>query len=257
MDEKRLQRVEDLLSKGQDLLGAGYYDWAQDCFDEAGRLAIGIDSNQYHARRISQEGWSFFNQRKFNEALSCFSQAIKWEPDYFGHYNYYGATFLSLGNFKEAVRDFTAAIIISDGREPAAWANRGVCLLSLKCLNEALGDLNKAVELSPRECSYYIQRGLVLYYMKKFYASLIDYLVASRISPAANPSLSYLKSLARYYLGDFDGALADIELAVQLEPKNKQYLEWHTMVLDATGPQNDPFFNFKHRSSLEKSKILQ
>lgn len=257
MDKKRLQRVEELLSKGQDLLEAGYPDWAQDCFDEAGRLASGDDSNQHHARRISQEGWGLFKQRKFDEALSCFSQAIKWEPDYFGHYNYYGVAFLSLGDFKEAVRDFTATIIISDGQESSAWANRGVCFLGLKRLDEALGDLNKAVEISPRECSYHIQRGLVLYYMERFNDALADYLVASKINPAANHYLSYLKSLARYYLRDFDGALADIELAISLQPSNKQYLEWHTVALDAVDQQNDFSFSPVDRYCPNGGKTLQ
>jgi tetratricopeptide (TPR) repeat protein len=91
-------------------------------------------------------------------------------------------------------------------------------------LNVALVDMETAINLNPKNISYYGFRALRLYFpQKEFDSVLSDYAKIISLEPK-NP-FGYFKRANFYiYIGDFDKALADISTLIRLCPKDASYL---------------------------------
>lgn len=93
------------------------------------------------------QGASFANQGKYDDAITEFNQAIELDPGYTRAYEYRGFAYYHKGQLDLAIADYTKVIEFDPGYA-LAYNNRGIIYAELGQRELAIQDLKKAIELS-------------------------------------------------------------------------------------------------------------
>lgn len=124
-----------------------------------------------------------FNANKFNEAIGLFSDFLVEEPNHADALFFRAICYRKVENYEQSISDFTA-IIERLNDEATIYSERAVSYYHLKNYKAAVDDLNKAVVLDPNNPYRYSSRAYIRAYI------------------------------------DIDGAMADYEKAIELDPQD-------------------------------------
>ena len=104
-------------------------------------------------------------------------------------------------------------------RDRNIYNNRGIAKISMKDIDGAIADYNKALEINPKFTNSYINRSNALLMKKDIRGAIKDLNQAIIIRPHyANAYL--LRGLARFELNDYASALRDFDQCIKLDPQN-------------------------------------
>jgi len=134
------------------------YDDAIKKFNEA--IKIRPDDSALYCNK----GLAYLYKREDEKALNDFNRAIKLNPDLVSAYNNRGIAYYLMTKYDKAIADFDKAIEI-DGKFVKAYINRGLVYCDKKEYKEAIGDFNTAIKLDPKSWMAYNNRGLT-YHLK-------------------------------------------------------------------------------------------
>jgi tetratricopeptide (TPR) repeat protein len=136
-------RAASLHRKGLALNRQGRHEEALACFSEAIRLNP-KDNTAWHRKGIELNALG-----KYDEAIVCFDKAIGInQKDHFA-WNHKAVALRELGKYQEALSCCNEAIRLSE-RYPFAWYNRGAILRQLGSHAGAEASLKRAAELDPK-----------------------------------------------------------------------------------------------------------
>lgn len=146
---------------------------------------------------------SYFNQAedlgyKSAELFKSRGKAKGFEKDYFG-----------------AIEDLNIAL--QKGNEAEYYFLRGVCYNFVLQYNEALADLNTAIEMCDTIADYYNQRGIVYTNLERHADALFEFQTAIRI----NPETKFIHNnigLAYEHNGFIDKAVEHYKISIRKEP---------------------------------------
>ena len=96
------------------------------------------------------------------------------------------------------------------------YATRGAAYLAIGKLNEALGDLNKAISIRPAP-EFYFQRGLIRLGRTEVDEAKSDFDQTIKLKPKFGPSYM-MRGLIAYKAGDFADAQSFFDKAVKTQP---------------------------------------
>lgn len=99
--------------------------------------------------------------KKYENALECFDEAIKIDPEYAEAYNEKGNVLLILGRVDDAVKCFTKATEI-DEEYIMAWKGKEEALLMQDKYDDALRCLDRIIEIDPENEVAWATKALVL-----------------------------------------------------------------------------------------------
>jgi len=136
-----------------------------------------------------------------------------------------GRYYLSQGNYKEAVVNYTKALMINP-KNPEYLNNRGVALSALNDNLNALKDFDAAIKAANNEVlpEYYFNRGNVFRKLGEHNEAVADYTRA--IKKVKGKSEYYNnRGISYFNLKDYARALNDFEQAVLLDPGNKNAIK--------------------------------
>lgn len=187
--------------------------------------------------------------------LVCFSSFGQTAEEYLRS----GMEKAFLGNYEEAIRDFSNSIqLYSDKTDfynkADAYYNRGTLMAILMDFNGAIADLTKAIELDPNYARLYYQRAICRQALQDFNGSLTDYnkvlslsynyslkqkeaKVGASISVDDNPKRFKLDNLSladirvlsysnrgtiKQIFKDFLGAISDFNKAIEINPNDAE-----------------------------------
>ena len=121
-------------------------------------------------------------QRKFDEALSHFQNALRVDPDDFWSLNMIGLCHYQAGRPAAASAGYTASI---SRRPELIWPYivRGLVFGDLKQFDNAHRDFEKALSLDPQSYHVFLNRGVVAVMQKNFAAAQADFERAAQIKP--------------------------------------------------------------------------
>lgn len=202
--------VERLLNEGLEKLGEKKYQEALQNFDQA--LAM----NPRHERAYRMRGDLLRQLGEDQKAINDYSQAIKQNPDFSTTYINRGKAYEAVGDYRKAIADYTQAIELypEDG---FGYSHRGAVYTKLGENQKAIADLNKAIEFNPDRPEAYLYRG-------NFYRNLASSKKAS--SNREETASPYQKATADYQqaarLFSEQGSKADAEEVMAILQAFKQ-----------------------------------
>ena len=214
-----------ILGKNPDFIDA-YYDCG---------VALQILGRYQEAIEIFEKRLSF--SPDFETALMCamtyeilqdyentekyYAQAMALDPENIMVVESHGKTLLELERYEGALEDFNAALTL-DPESPDALCGRGQTFFHLGNIEAALKDLEATVRLDPENMIAWGMLGQIKLY-EEDYGKALKYLEKA-ISIDPDLLVYDFRASAKRALGDLDGALADIKLAIEYEPENVDYL---------------------------------
>lgn len=131
------------------------------------------------------------------------------------------ANLLVLLNRKDEALDVHAKNIEIDGNNAEPHFNKGKLLFKQNKNKLALESFNRAIELAPKDRSYYQWRGCTFQELKNYPAAIKDFSRVIELDPAsANAYKS--RAIAFHSNNQLNESLADYRQALKLEPKDKE-----------------------------------
>ena len=105
--------------------------------------------NSSRAEADKEEGNTFFRNKKYNEAIRCYTRAISRSPRIPIYYSNRAMAYLKLGEYQEAEDDCTKALEI-DSSLVKALLRRAAARVAMANFDLAKGDLQRVLLLEPK-----------------------------------------------------------------------------------------------------------
>ena len=167
--------------------------------------------------RSTLVAWSQYDKGEFEEAKLSVTQSIQLAPESSRLYTLRGMCHRSLGEHLYAIADFTRAIEL-EADSGLAWSQRGLARLKREQYDAAIEDFSKALEIVPGDVLSLVRRSEAYQAIGKSELAKAD-VAAARQNKTDSALALIVRSLAIDH-EDPEAALADLELAAELEPNN-------------------------------------
>lgn len=125
------------------------------------------------------------------------------------------------GRYEEAIENLNRAIQI-DPDFAAAYNNRGIVKMQLEKYQDAITDFNRAIEINSKDPAYYINRGMTHEKMNMYHEAIIDYKQAIELDPF-KPDYYIKKGFLENELKNYKNAIEDYNMAIKIAPSEPDY----------------------------------
>jgi tetratricopeptide (TPR) repeat protein len=203
-----------LLTQGNAYCALEQYEEALTCFDQA------LEQNPTFAKALNNRGLVQKSLGLHREAFKSYAEAITIDPQYADAFNNLGILLMELENLDQAVQCFDAAISLSPS-EAQPYNNLGNALNALEKFNEALLSFDKAISLKPDYAEAYCNRASALEGLKR----LEDAIESCEIAIELNGQLAVAHNklaVMRKEQGQWQTALDVLDRALALKPDYSQ-----------------------------------
>jgi TonB family protein len=157
---------------------------------------------------------ALYGQKKYDEAIPDFDEAIRREPDRPQWYDERGLAYSYSGRHAPAVEDDTRAIQLVPHPSASLLHHRGWAYLETGQFDKAVADLSKAIQNSPDFLKAYEHRAAAYAQLQDWPHAIADYTAAIELGPAR--SHYEKRAEARRAAGDAPGADEDSKKAAEL-----------------------------------------
>ena len=181
-----------------------------------------------------EQGNKFLNAKNYDEAITSYKNAIKFDPNWAAPLIKQGNAFFELANYTTAIELYDKAFTIlgnldekvksvdkNNGPKPYwldIWFDKGEALTNLKKFDDAIALYNKLISLDPNWANPWNSIGWALQKQGKNDEAVTAFDKATKLKPTwAKPWNS--KGWALYKIGKFEEALFSFDKAIALEPK--------------------------------------
>ncbi len=177
-----------------------------------------IDINPNDALAYNNRGNLYKDLQKYELALSDYSKAIDINPNDALAYNNRGNLYKDLQKYELALSDYSKAIDINPNLAEAYY-NRGILYKNLQKYDLALSDYSKAIDINPNLAEAYYNRGNLYIDLQKYELALSDYSKAIDINPNLAEAY-YNRGILYKNLQKYDLALSDYSKAIDINPND-------------------------------------
>lgn len=154
-----------------------------------------------------------FGRGHYEQAAAFFEQARQAVPDDPEASEYLGQVLLRLKRFPEAEALFHELTIRHPTR-PQPWLGLAISQSQLGKYHEALGSLEEAQKLDPKNPLVYFYQGVISHELKSFNQSAALFSRAMALSPDLTPTVRYYTGMSYYQRGLLDQAQKEFEAAI-------------------------------------------
>jgi len=176
--------------------------------------AAEAEAHSTRAADLVVQGQKLSTARKYQDAVSAFSEALLLRPRAVAALIGRGNAYLALQQFDPAIADFTRVLELQPGLAHV-HDSRGRALTRQGQLDRALQDYNEAIRLKPDLALSYSNRGHLYNQKGEYKLALQDFDEAIRLNPDAINAYEG-RAQARFRTGDRAGAAADRKQAARL-----------------------------------------
>ncbi|MCG6551298.1 MAG: serine/threonine-protein kinase [Candidatus Magnetominusculus sp. LBB02] len=169
-----------------------------------------------------------FNQGKALAARKDYASAVGAYTRSIDNYkdedslNGRGAAYLELGQYNNAVADFSEAIKIKPDQY-VYYMNRATANRKRNFYDEAIADFRKALNLNPQSMEHryniYVEKADAHFNKNEFNEAIADYSSAIKINPNKENTYAY-RGLLYQFTDNCEAAIADFNKAIALSPKD-------------------------------------
>lgn len=125
------------------------------------------------AEVYNNRGFAYCEIGQYEQAILDFSMAIEINPGLAPAYNNRGTAYLYTAQYDEAISDLSKAVEI-DPRLAQAYNNRGWAYIKMQQYDEAVSDFNRTIEIDPRLAEAYFYRAIVYSLLEEYGKALLD-----------------------------------------------------------------------------------
>jgi len=150
------------------------------------------------------------------DAITCFTTALRINPDFAEAQNNIGLALKNLGKLDEAIASYRKAVQIKPDFARAHY-NLGVALRSLGKFEEAIASHSKALQIRPDFAMAHNNLGCALNDLQRYEEAIVSFTKALQIKPDYVNAHNNL-GMALKNIGRFDEAIASYKTALQLKP---------------------------------------
>ncbi len=115
-----------------------------------------------------------------------------------------------------AIKDFSAAVTHSSAANPAFLIGRGQVFLEIGAFREALRDFDAALLVSNSQDALY-GRAVAKYYLDDYFGAIRDLDEVIAVAPA-HPKALYNRGVVKMELNQLEGAIADMKAFLEYHP---------------------------------------
>src|SRR5204862_3612019 len=116
------------------------------------------DRNTDDAQDLFTRGHKAMTDGQYQEAVECFSRAIRLRPNVSAGYRYRAYAYLELGDRVRALNDLDSAIRLKPD-DLQAYADRAAELYAQKAFDQAIAECDRVLILGPRRAAAFALRG--------------------------------------------------------------------------------------------------
>jgi len=197
------------------------------------------------------QGLSFYQEAKYEDAISCFDNSISLKSDFGEAYYCKGLCLVALGRAEEALEVYSKAISAKPDYVMLYYA-KGICLLQLNRHEAAIEAFDEAVALEPENAEAHYGKGSCFYALNRKDEACECYSKAASFKPTFDAAF-YCKGNCLFDLGNNEEALNSYNEAITLTPNNALYLCSRGKCLLALDRQAEATEDFKKAHSLLES----
>ncbi|MEI3649727.1 MAG: tetratricopeptide repeat protein [Dolichospermum lemmermannii FEM_B0920] len=169
------------------------------------------------------------NLKRYDEAITDFTQSITINPQYPGGYYNRGVTYSLQEKFAQAIDDYTQAIAIHP-QGIKAYSNRAAAYYSQGKIDSAINDLTQAIAIDSQYATAYYNRGLIYYEQGNLEEAKTNFKNAIAINPKEYKiPLNFLlleayhnRASAYYKAGKMEQAIQDYTQIIAIDTKDAQ-----------------------------------
>jgi tetratricopeptide (TPR) repeat protein len=174
------------------------------------------------ARAYSNRGSIYKEQKKYEEAISCYNEAIKINVADHEAYTNRGGVYFELNKFDRALEDYKKAMTIKPNYVPA-YDNTGALFGMRLQYDSALRYLDKALQINPQYTPSYRNRGLVNVELGRFTEAISDFkkFLEHQVN---DPDVMNMIGICYRNIGKYDEAMSIINNAIAMKPDARYYL---------------------------------
>ncbi len=170
------------------------------------------------------EGSKLSELKQYEKAIEYQTRAITIDPDYCSAYWARGNARSKLGDFEEAIKDFTVSASLCNAVDKdVIYNNRALCLGKLGLYTKAIEDFSRAIEFDSANEGYWFNRAYVKYFNLGDFEGAISDLTKAIDLDSENATFYHVRGLAFYYREAYSKSIEDISKAIELNPDNGQY----------------------------------
>jgi len=189
-------------------------------------------------------------QRNFvwKDEFTLWDDAVHKSPKKARPYNNRGAVYKNKGLIDQALVDLNKALEL-DPTIAQAYSNRGAMYENKGLLDLALTDLNKAIELKPDYANAYNNRGVYYKDVNHLDQALLDFNKAIELEPY-HPDAHNNRASIYGMKGLWDKALLDVNKAIELKPSFSEAYNNRGIVYKNKGLLNEALLDFNNAIKL-------
>ncbi len=190
---------------------------ADDYRDAVNYSNAAIQKNPANAGAYTYLGFNCFERQDVPGAFDNFTKAIEIAQYPMAYFNR-GAIKAAAGDNKGAEEDFNMALS-RDTTLDLAYFKRGSVRFLMNRFDEALSDLRRAEKLNPKDPLILNMKGKVYNGQQKYHDAIEEFSKAIKLAPAFIEPYEG-RSLARFYVRDFEGTVNDCQKILNLRPND-------------------------------------
>jgi len=203
--------AESLFVEGLALLELGRYEEALKCYEEL------IKINPNYAEVWYAKGVVLRSLGRNEDAIKCYDEAIKINPNYAEAWVGKGMALANLGRNEDALKCYDEAIKINPNYAQA-WAHKGFALLKLGIYDdEAIKRFDEAIKIDPNYAQAWVGKGSALLKLGRYDEAIKCFDEAIKIDPNYAAAW-YGKGIALLNLGRDDEANECFDEAMRINP---------------------------------------
>lgn len=178
-----------------------------------------IQKNPTDGRLFTLRASAWWAMKQNQKALDDFDQAIKLGYDAPHAYSSRGMFHAAMGDFDEAIADYTTALQRDKDKEDfSPLLNRAAVYMTLQRFTDAIADYDEVIRRKPEMASAYQQRAVAHKLSGQLEKAVADFDHAIRLSPK-NVSALMSRGFVHFQQSDHQRAVEDFAAVIEIEPR--------------------------------------